>query len=424
MSGEIGQFADQLSDAAATVGAVDTARVTGDFGATLSEQKQALQATLEEFSGSLHDLQASADEHTKSEETFVATAPTLADVEKAAQELLLLQSSSPTVQGGPVTMLPTALDVIHLEAVTAAQNKYSQLSQERREAVRVFLDSQTQLADKINATAIPATEAGRDQDGKVIPSGVPQSGASSSPSAGGSSPSVGGSSPSAGGSSRTSDSPSDSAGTGAGRPSVDDIVAAGTPVGAVAAAPMMFPQAGMLNQTPMTGRYGPQVVPGYALPGTATSAAQPTTMSDRDFNSLLDRLKSDRAGSSTSLPSSPSAAGSGSGGGVSSGASSPVAARIVQPTSWSNASSPTGVSEAQNARSSVASAPSTAASSTPTSRSGGMPMAPMAPMGGNSAAAPKDTKDQPQILNADPDVYGDDVQTLDPIIDNQKGRFA
>ena len=423
MSGEIGQFADQLSDAAATVGAVDTARVTGDFGATLSEQKQALQATLEEFSGSLHDLQASADEHTKSEETFVATAPTLADVEKAAQELLLLQSSSPTVQGGPVTMLPTALDVIHLEAVTAAQNKYSQLSQERREAVRVFLDSQTQLADRINGIGIPeGTGVNRTASGGSPIESTPGAGVGAS--GGGSSPSVGGSSPSAGGSSRTSDSPSDSAGTGAGRPSVDDIVAAGTPVGAVAAAPMMFPQAGMLNQTPMTGRYGPQVVPGYALPGTATSAAQPTTMSDRDFNSLLDRLKSDRAGSSTSLPSSPSAAGSGSGGGVSSGASSPVAARIVQPTSWSNASSPTGVSEAQNARSSVASAPSTAASSTPTSRSGGMPMAPMAPMGGNSAAAPKDTKDQPQILNADPDVYGDDVQTLDPIIDNQKGRFA
>ena len=52
------------------------------------------------------------------------------------------------------------------------------------------------------------------------------------------------------------------------------------------------------------------------------------------------------------------------------------------------------------------------------------PMAPMMPGGANAGGAARDPKDQPQIKNADPDVYGDDVQTIDPIIDNQKGRFT
>ncbi|MGB3369200.1 MAG: hypothetical protein WBD41_03780 [Rhodococcus sp. (in: high G+C Gram-positive bacteria)] len=430
MSGPFGQFAEEIDNEASVVAAVNTEGVTGAFGEALNEQKQALSSKLDEFSAVLSQLEAVAEEHKATESTFVSTAPTLAEVEAALQELQALQAASPSVSS-PVTMLPTVLDVSNLAAVEAANQRYTELSQRRRDAVRVFLEAQGRLGEQINSAIIPGGPDRRSGSGISTPGsgsgasvGGSGAGASSGRGSGTSSPS------SAGGvSSRGSDSSSESAGGGSGRASVEDVLASGTPVAAAGAgvAPMMYPQAGMMNQPGITGRFGPQVVPGYTLPGTVTSAGQASTMSDREFNSLLDRIRPDRAGSSSSAPSSSlgSSGGAGaSGGGLSGGSSAIAAPRLVQPTSWSNASSPTGVSESQAARAAAAASQASPSTAAPAARAGGMPMAPMGPMGGNPGGPPRDPKDQPQIKNADPDVYGDDVKTLDPIIDNQKGRFT
>lgn len=432
MSGPFGQFAEEIDNEASVVAAVNTEGVTGAFGEALNEQKQALSSKLDEFSAVLSQLEAVAEEHKATESTFVSTAPTLAEVEAALQELQALQAASPSVSS-PVTMLPTVLDVSNLAAVEAANQRYTELSQRRRDAVRVFLEAQGRLGEQINSAIIPSggvQRTGRDVTGGSAGAGSGASvggsgaGASSGRGSGASSPSSAG-----GASSRGSDSSSESAGGGSGRASVEDVLASGTPVAAAGAgvAPMMYPQAGMMNQPGITGRFGPQVVPGYTLPGTVTSAGQASTMSDREFNSLLDRIRPDRAGSSSSAPSSSLGSGGGagaSGGGLSGGSSAIAAPRLVQPTSWSNASSPTGVSESQAARAAAAASQASPSTAAPAARAGGMPMAPMGPMGGNPGGAPRDPKDQPQIKNADPDVYGDDVKTLDPIIDNQKGRFT
>ncbi|MDE8647488.1 hypothetical protein PXH69_21175 [Rhodococcus qingshengii] len=430
MSGPFGQFAEEIDNEASVVAAVNTEGVTGAFGEALNEQKQALSSKLDEFSAVLSQLEAVAEEHKATESTFVSTAPTLAEVEAALQELQALQAASPSVSS-PVTMLPTVLDVSNLAAVEAANQRYTELSQRRRDAVRIFLEAQGRLGEQINSAIIPGGPDRRSGSGISTPGsgsgasvGGSGAGASSGRGSGTSSPS------SAGGvSSRGSDSSSESAGGGSGRASVEDVLASGTPVAAAGAgvAPMMYPQAGMMNQPGITGRFGPQVVPGYTLPGTVTSAGQASTMSDREFNSLLDRIRPDRAGSSSSAPSSSLGSGGGagaSGGGLSGGSSAIAAPRLVQPTSWSNASSPTGVSESQAARAAAAASQASPSTAAPAARAGGMPMAPMGPMGGNPGGPPRDPKDQPQIKNADPDVYGDDVKTLDPIIDNQKGRFT
>ncbi|GAA3148112.1 hypothetical protein [Rhodococcus baikonurensis] len=430
MSGPFGQFAEEIDNEASVVAAVNTEGVTGAFGEALNEQKQALSSKLDEFSAVLNQLEAVAEEHKATESTFVSTAPTLAEVEAALQELQALQAASPSVSS-PVTMLPTVLDVSNLAAVEAANQRYTELSQRRRDAVRVFLEAQGRLGEQINSAIIPGGPDRRSGSGISTPGsgsgasvGGSGAGASSGRGSGTSSPSSAG-----GASSRGSESSSESAGGGSGRASVEDVLASGTPVAAAGAgvAPMMYPQAGMMNQPGITGRFGPQVVPGYTLPGTVTSAGQASTMSDREFNSLLDRIRPDRAGSSSSAPSSSlgsSGGAGGSGGGLSGGSSAIAAPRLVQPTSWSNASSPTGVSESQAARAAAAASQASPSTAAPAARAGGMPMAPMGPMGGNPGGPPKDPKDQPQIKNADPDVYGDDVKTLDPIIDNQKGRFT
>ncbi|MFZ2175228.1 MAG: hypothetical protein WAW17_14600 [Rhodococcus sp. (in: high G+C Gram-positive bacteria)] len=419
MSDEIGRFAEDISDTASIVGAIDTDGITGSFGATLNEQKQALAGTLEEFGDTLHQLQDAADEHRRSEATFVATAPTLAEVEQAAKELLNLQDLGPTVQSSPIPAVMGIDDSAYVQAVESAQKRFNQLSQERRDAVRVFLDEQNRVVERINSTAIPAgierTNSERGSAGLSVAAAGP-SGASTTVTLGAPSSAV--PSSSGGSSGRSpSDSPA-SEGGGAGRASVEDVLAAGTPVAAAGAAPMMFPQAGMANPAAMAGRIGPPVMPGYVLPGTVTSAGQVTPMSDREFNSLLDRLRSDRGSVVPSVPTTPS--GSGGGGGLPGSGGPAAGPRVVQPTSWANASSPTGVSEAQNSRS-----PATPSSTGPaaSTRPGMMPpVGPMAPMSPNSVGG--HPKHQPHIKNADPDVYGDDVQTTDPIIDNQKGRFA
>lgn len=438
MSGPFGQLADELSDLAGAVHAIDTSGLTGTLGEAFITKKNGFQNDLEEFSATLEKLQATADDHRRSESTFVATAPTLDEIEQAAQDLFALQQAAPLTS--PLATLPTVLDVANAQAIQDAQLRYNQLSQQRRDAERTFRADQESLTERINDAVVPGL-SGRDHDSASVPvpgGSGPSSGGGASVSPGGS-PSGGGASggtPNRAPRSTSSSSDSPSAGstnsTGSGRTSVEDVLAAGTPVPGTEPSMMpvagmgMMPQAAMTNPALMN-RFGPQIAPGYTIPGTTTSAGQAVPMSNSDFNSLLEKLRSDRATGGASLPTSPSSTpgvgGGGGGGALAGGANAPAAPRLVQPTSWANATSPTGVSEA-NSRSATASPASSQATSTPARSSAMPPMAPMAPMSPNGAGGSKNPKDQPQIKNADPDVYGDDVRTTDPIIDNKGGRFS
>lgn len=420
------QFANDISDLASRIGQVDTSKITGTFGETLRDQQQSFVSTLESFSENLHDLQAVADEHKRSEEVFVSNAPTLAEIAQAEKELFDLQAGGPTKTGrSAIADSMGLIDINYMAEVEKAQQRVTQLSQERRDAVRVFLDEQTRLHDRINGIQLPRMELPTVEswsDKRELPSTAPAvpSATAAAPAPAPAPRSAGaGASTSPGAATPRSKSADSSTGTstGPGRATVDDVLAAGAPAAAMGA-PMMMP--GMVNPAAYASRIGPQIPPHLLMPGTATSGAQATPMSEREFSSLLDRLKGDRPSTGSSTPTLPS--GSGGGGGASAGGPA-VAPRVVQPTSWVNAStSPTGVSEAQNSKTVSASPQS---SSSATSRPGMMPpMGPMSPMGANGAGGPKDPKDQPHIKNADPDVYGDDVQTIDPIIDNKGGRFT
>ncbi|NKS74626.1 hypothetical protein GS531_22910 [Rhodococcus hoagii] len=278
MSGVIGQFAEDLSDAASAVGNVNTDGITGGFGATLGEQKASLVGVLEDFSAALTQLQEVADEHRRSEATFVATAPTLAEIAEAEKALLDLQAAGPSITSG-TSVVPTLMgitDLAYMQAVENAQRRFTQLSQERRDAMRIFIDAQNRLSERINGTDIPSsierTSRERGSGGSLGPS---PSGADSSVIPGGfTSPGV--RSPNAGavGRGEASDSSSPSGGGDAQRPSTQDVLAAGTPVSEMGAAPMVVPQAGMGNPGMIPGRFGPQVAPDMCFPGPQPARAR------------------------------------------------------------------------------------------------------------------------------------------------------
>ncbi|WP_301851080.1 hypothetical protein [Rhodococcus pyridinivorans] len=413
MSGVLVEFALEVKNAATAVGNVSTDEITGEFGELLRAKQRELSSALEEFSLTLTSLGERSEEHRLSEATFVSNAPTLAEIEEAEQALVSAQAVGSAVAEGAIAPVTLGLDLVHLGAAEAAQQRLSELVQQRRDAVRAFLAEQDSIRGRITS-ALPPVIGGVVEQSGVVPSAA--AGTFPAGGAGSRSPLVDGigSGVSRGGSgSRQSD-----LGGGSSFSDLGDGDA-----GATAAAPGVVgvPQS-PVNPSAVVSRIGPQAmhgyaIPGVALPGTAISAGAPVAaMSDREFNSLLDRIKTDRGGS----PSLPSSSPSTVGGGLAGGAN--AAPRTVQPTSWINAStSPTGVSDGQNGR--TGSSPVPAANAAPQPRSAMPGMAPMMPGGMNQAQGNRDAKDQPQIMNADPDVYGDDVQTVDPIIDNQKGRF-
>lgn len=418
MSGVIGTFAKDINDAAQVIIKIDTASIEGDFGDELRRKQSQLAAILEGIGTTLNGLQILTDEHRSSESTFISDAPTLADIEEAQAALASAQTVRSAVDSGAVAPVLMGLDLVQMEAAEQAQLRLTQLAEQRREAVRVFLEEQNRLHGQIrNVSLLEGPSLG------WLGAPLPQGPAAVNPGVVGGT-AVPGVPP------RTTPVPAPEHGdrpnaphtgapsnVGADVPAAGEVLPVAMPTGPHAGMPTGA-QTGMANPAALSGRFGPPVMPGYTIPGTAISAGTPTPMSDRDFNSLLDRIKADRVGMPSTTPTMP--AGSGSSGGMASGA--PSAARTVQPTSWINAStSPTGVAEGQNGRG--ASAPSSTSSTAAHPRSG-MPMMPMMPGGANAGAANRDPKDQPQIKNADPDVYGDDVQTIDPIIDNQKGRFS
>lgn len=418
MSGVIGDFAENISEAARQISAIGTADIEGDFGDELRKKQSLIVATLEGVGTTLNDLQTATDEHRRSEETFISTAPTLADIDEAQTTLESAQTVRAAVDSGAVAPVAMGLDLVQMDVIEQAQQQLTQLVEQRRQAVSVFLGDQDRLASQIRNIELPTVSSpmnGRlsgtePPTGSTAPSlsapvpGLPRSSVPRTSGAEGSG--VG-----AGAEASAGASGSNGAASAGGDPGMAPVV---TPVPAVGT--MGTPQLGAFNPTALAGRIGPPVMPGYTIPGTTVSAGTPTPMSDREFNSLLDRIKGDRAGLPSTTPTMPSGAG-----GVTGGAAS--APRVVQPSSWLNAStSPTGVSEGQNGRGTTV--PSSTSSAAAQPRSGMPMMGPMAPGGANPDSGGRDPKDQPKIINADPDVYGDDVQTIDPIIDNQRGRFS
>jgi hypothetical protein len=416
MSGVIGKFARDINDAAQVIASIDTAGIEGEFGDAVRDKQITLAATLEEFSATLNDLQNVTDEHRQSELTFLSTAPTLADIEAAQTALTSAQTVRAAVDSGSAVPVLMGLDIAQMGAAEQAQQRLTALTEQRREAIRIFLETQARLHGQISNILLPQHSESRGRlSGTESPSGGGNFQSAASPGMPRSAPGR----PAGSAGSRNSD-PGVSAGSGAGGYSTAG--GAGDPGAAVI--PAAVPAAGAVglpNPAALAGRMGPPVMPGYMIPGTTISAGGPTAMSDRDFNSLLDRIKGDRPGMPASAPTMPSGSGGGGGGGgMAPGTAAP---RTVQPPSWMNAvTAQTGVSEGQNGRG--VAAPSSASNTSPHPRSGMPPMAPMMPGGANAGGAARDPKDQPQIKNADPDVYGDDVQTIDPIIDNQKGRFS
>lgn len=408
MSEVIGKFARDINDAAQAIASIETAGIEGEFGDALRTKQSTLTVTLEEFSAVLHDLQNVTSEHRQSELTFLSTAPTLADIEEAQAALTSAQNVRSAVESGSAVPLLMGLDIAQMGVAEKAQQRLAELMEQRREAIRIFLETQDRLHGQINSARMPQWS---DSRGRLA--GTDSPGGGGGPSVAG--PGVLQSSPAqpreTGRSSRGDSGVAGGGVAGNGSTAgVGDLTAASGPAAAVGAV-------GIPPAAALSGRMGPPVMPGYMIPGTTISAGGPSAMSDRDFNSLLDRIRGDRPSAPPSAPTMSSGSGSG---GMAPGTAAP---RVVQPPSWMNAStSPTGTSEGQNGRG--VAAPASASSTSPQPRSGMPPMAPMMPGGANAGGPPRDPKNQPQIKNADPDVYGDDVQTIDPIIDNQKGRFS
>lgn len=424
MSEVIGKFAKDIADAAESVLAVSTVGIGGEFGDQLRRKQERLAGTLTELGVTLEALQTSRTEHRASETRFVNTAPTLAEIEEARDRLVAAQTVRQSVDEGAVAPVTLGLDLVQMGVAEQAQTDLTALTEQRRDAVRVFHAEQERLHAQISSTAMPAPDYAEpyseDGVGGAAPGGrpvlpLPGPGAGSGDY---------GSAPSPGLSSGSDTAEAEQSRSGGPVAATPTGTSAGTPGGTAGAAPGgMVPAAlaptmrpGAVTPAVPSNRIGPPVMPGYTIPGTTTSAGGPAPMSDRDFNSLLDRLKPDRSTPSTPTPVSPS----GTGGGGTAGAA-PAAARVVQPPSWTNAStSPTGVSDGHTGRGAVSAAPAGTAGHPRT----GMPMMPMMPGAANPGAAGRDQRDAPQIKNADPDLYGDDVQTVEPIIDNQEGRFT
>lgn len=432
MSEVIGKFAKDIADAAESVLAVSTVGIGGEFGDQLRRKQERLAGTLTELGVTLEALQTSRTEHRASETRFVNTAPTLAEIEEARDRLVAAQTVRQSVDEGAVAPVTLGLDLVQMGVAEQAQADLTALTEQRRDAVRVFHAEQERLHAQISSTALPVPEPSGTQAG-IGPGGVggaapgdrpvlplPGPGAGSGDyGSGGYTPA-----PIPGLSSDSGTAEAEQSRSGGPVAATPTGTSAGTPGGTAGAAPGgMVPAAlaptmrpGAVTPAVPSNRIGPPVMPGYTIPGTTTSAGGPAPMSDRDFNSLLDRLKPDRSTPSTPTPVSPS----GAGGGGTAGAA-PAAARVVQPPSWTNAStSPTGVSDGHTGRGAVSAAPAGTAGHPRT----GMPMMPMMPGAANPGAAGRDQRDAPQIKNADPDLYGDDVQTVEPIIDNQEGRFT
>lgn len=420
MTDVIAQFAIDIGNAADAITGINTVGIEGDFGDTLRRRQERLVTVLVELKGTLDFLQEQSEGHRRSELDFIAAAPTLDQIEEAQSTLAAAQVVRQSVDAGAVAPVTLGLDIAQMGVAEQAQRDLTRLTEARREAARVFLEEQERLCSQIGGAVMPVVPMPGDQalPGDTDLGGHGGRGGAAPP---GVLPGPAVPPPGSGESDRTSpphtDAPSVPGSGDAGATGTDGGRPAGMPAGVQVGTPMAGATPAILPGTmapvPLAGRLGPPVMPGYTIPGTTTSAGSPTPMSERDFNSLLDRLKNDRTvpSTSTGMP-----AGMNSGGATNTASSTP---RAVQPQSWTNAStSPTGVADGRTGRGIPVS--SSGSSAYPRA---GMPMMPMMPGGMNPGAAGRDPKDQPQIKNADPDVYGDDVHTVDPIIDNQGGHF-
>ncbi|TQC45162.1 hypothetical protein EEB14_33350 [Rhodococcus sp. WS4] len=418
---EINTKLGELHDRAA---ALNSNGLYGDTADAFRAKQSQIAAQLESLKIAAQTIADVSRQHDDSVAVYRASSPTDAELTTAREEH----------ERATAMMSLHGLNKVYILQADAAEQSLTTMVAKRRAAVETFKATQEGLRPRaenielqapvpINLKSAESPRVGAGSAGVSGPaaSGVGATAGAGAGAGGGGLPSGSGSVPSSL-SAASGASNSSSWGSSKNKPSLNDLLAGGTTT----------PHATMLSASPWSPGMMPMVgtgamggIPGYGMPiaGTTMPSAAAVTqgtrkMSDSKFQKMLDQIKSGRSASGTdSAPASAFAAG---GFAPSSTAGTAPSGQAAQPASWVNAATAqTGESAGQARATGSAAGPAYAP---PGARGGGMPMAPMAPM--NPAAGGQgrgDKADRPKIKNADPTVYGDDVQVTTPVVGNRKG---
>lgn len=300
-------------------------------------------------------------------------------------------------------------------------------TRKRNEIVKTFIDAQGPIQKTATPTGIGTNPPGKwmaTEDGPqradTAPSTPGPAVSAPSPVAASPLPSYSGSAPDLDDSVVTPTSSSDNS------RSLDDVLAGATPLALGGTTPQ---QSGVPGQTvngmPVAGT---QATPGAA--GAAGAAGirppvynpnAPKAVPDDAFQSLLDKIRGQNkkaaasdplAGESSTDPGTFTSQGGGGG-----DTAMPGAVPLVQPPSWTNAST-TGTDGAAGTPKFASAADTSGTAAAGRSTPAGMPMMPpMMPPGAGGAGGKAEKADRPKIANQNPeDLYGDDIKRTKPIV--------